>query len=223
MPDPNLEVSLLKPEEAEHYVRIRHETFRHTVNKVLYPRGEASQKTLDRVTAETKQNIANGNFYLKCVDKSTGEVIAAARWRHVKPKEEGAKERTWEEVEAAFADHFQPYDESDPEILEVLFKLFNDQKRISLGTKPYFALDTLVTLPQHERRGAGSMLVRWGCEKADQAGVVAYLEASPVGAPMYARHGFERVTQFELDLRRWGGDEVFQFIPMLRPAKEPST
>ncbi|RYF45992.1 MAG: N-acetyltransferase, partial [Cytophagaceae bacterium] len=186
MPNPNLEVSLLEPEEAEQYVRIRHETFRPTVNKILYPRGEASQKTLDRVVAETKENINKGNPYLKCVHTSTGEIIAVARWRYVKPKEEGAKERTWEEVEAGFADRLPPYDESDPEVLEALFTLFHDQQRKSLGTKPYFILHTLVTLPQHERKGAGSMLVRWGCEKADEAGVVAYLEASPIGAPMYA-------------------------------------
>jgi len=49
MPNPRLEVSLLKPEEAEQYMRIRHETFKATVNKILYSRGEASQKTLDRV------------------------------------------------------------------------------------------------------------------------------------------------------------------------------
>tara|TARA_R110002003_G_scaffold104_15_gene8303 strand:+ start:15090 stop:15857 length:768 start_codon:yes stop_codon:yes gene_type:complete len=212
MPNPNLEVSLLKPEEAEQYVRVRHETFKHTINKILYSRGEASQKTLDRVAAETRENIAKGNLYLKCVDTSTGEVVAAARWRHVKPKDEGAKERTWGEVEAAFADRFKPYDESEPDMLDALVTLFNDQKRKSLGTRPYFVLDTLATLPQHERRGAGSMLVRWGCEKADEAGVVAYVEASPVGAPLYARHGFEPVADMEFDLRRWGGDEVMKFI-----------
>lgn len=197
-------------------MRIRHETFRDTVNRILYPRGEASQKTLDRITSETKENIAKGNLYLKCVDTSTGNIIAAARWRHVKPKDESAKERTWAEVEEAFANHFQPYDESDPEILDALFKLFNDQKRKSLGTRPYFVLDTLVTLPQHERRGAGSMLIRWGCEKADEAGLEAYLEASPVGAPLYARHGFEPVAEMELDLRKWGVDWVMEFIVSTR-------
>ena len=207
-----LEVSLLKPEEAEQYMRIRHETFRTTVNKVLYSRGEASQKTLDRVTQETRDGISKGTLFIKCTDTSTGELVAAARWRYVKPNEKNATERTWGEVEAAFAERLPPYDESDPALLSDLFDIFNEKKRKYLGTKLYYVLDTLVTYQQHERRGAGSMLVRWGCEKADEAGVVAYLEASPVGAPMYARHGFEVVDKMELDLRKYGGDEVLEFI-----------
>lgn len=74
-------------------------------------------------------------------------------------------------------------------------------------------LDTCVTLPQHERRGAGSLLVKWGCDRADEAGVVAYLEASPVGSPMYARHGFVVQREIELDLGKYGGkEEVMKFL-----------
>lgn len=213
MPDSKLHVSLLEPTEAEQYMRIRHETFRPTVNKILYPRGEASQKTLDRVTQEIRNGIVGkGILFLKCVDTSTGEIIAGARWRFVKPKEDGAKQRTWEEVDADFRDIPEPFDESDPVMLTALYDLFNKHKREILGIRPYYVLDTLVTLPQHERRGAGSMLVRWGCEKADEAGVEAYLEASLFGAPMYARHGFVGTKEIDLDLRRYGGDEVMSFI-----------
>ena len=212
MPDPNLAISLLKPEEAEQYMRIRHEVFRTTVNNILYSRGEPSQKTLDRVTEDTRDGIINkGILFLKCVDTSTGEMIAGARWRYVKPNEEGAKERSWEEVDAGFVIP-EPYDESDPELFKSLFNLFNSNKREILGTRPYYVLDTLVTLQAHERRGAGSMLVRWGCEKADEVGVEAFLEASPMGAPMYARHGFQPVKEVHLDLRQWGGKEQMTFI-----------
>jgi GNAT superfamily N-acetyltransferase len=141
-------------------------------------------------------------------------MVAGARWRYVKPKEEGAKERTWEEVDAGLSIP-EPYDESDPEMFKSLFTLFNGNKREVLGTRSYYVLDTLVTLQAHERRGAGSMLVRWGCEKADEVGVEAFLEASPMGAPMYARHGFQPVKKVELDLRQWGGKEKMDFIVSL--------
>jgi GNAT superfamily N-acetyltransferase len=212
MPDPNLRVSLLEPSEAEQYMRVRHQVFRPTVNKILYSRGEPSQKTLDRVTHEIRDGLVNkGILYLKCTDTSTGEIAACARWRYVRPKDEGAMERTQDEVEADFQPP-EPYDESDPDMLNGLYTLFNNNKRDILGTRPYYVLDTLVTRPEHERRGAGSLLVRWGCEKADEAGVEAYLEASKMGAPMYARHGFEPVREVELDLTRWGGDEKLSFI-----------
>ncbi|KAF1848615.1 acyl-CoA N-acyltransferase [Cucurbitaria berberidis CBS 394.84] len=219
MPNPNLQVSFLKPDEAEQYMRIRHEVFRSTVNNILYSRGEPSQKTLDRVTEEIRDGVVNkGILYLKCVDISTGEMIAGARWRHIRPKAKGATERTWAEVDAEFASP-EPYDETHPEMLNGLYDLFNSNKREILGTRPYYVLDTLVTLPQHERRGAGSMLVRWGCDRADEAGVEAYLEASLMGAPMYGKHGFEPVKEVELELTKWGGKENMSFVLMLRPAK----
>ena len=215
MPDPNLTVSLLKPEEAEQYMRIRHEVFRPTVNKILYARGEPSEKTLDQVREDIRDGITNkGILYLKCVDTSTGEMIAGARWRYVKPNDPNAKERTWEEVDAGLTIP-PPYEESDPDMFAELFKLFNANKREILGRRPYYVLDTLVTLQAHERRGAGSMLVRWGCEKADEVGVEAFLEASPMGAPMYARHGFQAVKTVELDLRRWSGEDKMDFIVSL--------
>ncbi|OLN86214.1 hypothetical protein CCHL11_04221 [Colletotrichum chlorophyti] len=40
------------------------------------------------------------------------------------------------------------------------------------------------------RRGAGSMLVKWGCDLADEDGVGLYLDASKDGAFLYKRVGF---------------------------------
>lgn len=51
-------------------------------------------------------------------------------------------------------------------------------------------LDTLGTHPDYQRRGAGSMLVQWGCDLADKDGVAAYVDASKEGASLYQRHGF---------------------------------
>jgi GNAT superfamily N-acetyltransferase len=213
MPNSSLEISMLKPEEAPQYMRIRHEAFRPTVNRILYPKGEPSQKTFDRVISDIQNDITNkGYLYLKCVDTATGEIIAGAKWRYVTPKTLGATERTWEEVEAAFQDRMQPYDESEPALLNELFEIFNEHKRRHLGNRPYYALDTLATHQDHGRRGAGSMLVRWGCEKADEAGVQAYLEASPMGAPMYARYGFVEVARIRMDLTKNGGQGTEDFI-----------
>lgn len=213
MTNMQLEISMVKPEEAEQYMRIRHETFRTTVNKIHYPLGEPSQKTLDEVTSSIRDGIVNkGILFIKCVDSATGEFLAAARWRYVKPQDPNAEELTWGEVDAAFAEPLPTFDESIPAMLEEFHDTFNDKKREVLGTRPYYVLDTLVTYKQHERKGAGSALVRWGCQKADEAGVATYLEASPMGEPMYARHGFEPAGKMELDLRKYGVDEVLRFI-----------
>ena len=49
----------------------------------------------------------------------------------------------------------------------------------------------LSTHPDHERRGVGSMLVKWGTDLADAMGLRAFVQASRVGKAMYERHGFK--------------------------------
>ena len=74
-----------------------------------------------------------------------------------------------------------------------------------VGERPHAKLGILVTLPEHQGRGAGSMLVRCGCEKADAMGLECYLEASDMGLPIYENAGFRTVDEFVMDLREWGG------------------
>ncbi|OHE96130.1 acetyltransferase [Colletotrichum orchidophilum] len=62
--------------------------------------------------------------------------------------------------------------------------------RIAAWAKWDTNLDTLVTHPDYQRRGAASMLLRWGCELADENGVGAYVDASKAGALLYERFGF---------------------------------
>ncbi|KAL4932398.1 GNAT family N-acetyltransferase [Aspergillus undulatus] len=51
-------------------------------------------------------------------------------------------------------------------------------------------LDTLATHPDYQRRGAGSMLLQWGCGLADEDSVALYVDASKAGASLYQRFGF---------------------------------
>lgn len=63
----------------------------------------------------------------------------------------------------------------------------------------------LVTDPEHHRRGAGALLVNWGTQQADKAQLPSFLEASPVGKPLYARLGFEEIHEEVFDLTKYGG------------------
>ena len=213
MPSPSLTVSLLPPEEAELYQAIRYETFRPTINKILYA-SEPSQATHEYIASSTRNDIVNkGILYLKCVENSTRQIIAGARWRYLgllnpdgtpAPRSEEQLEKDLEVPE--------PYTESNPALYRQIFSLFNHNKKEIMGTRPHYVLDTLVTHPDHHRKGAGGLLVKWGCDKADELGVEAYVEASPMGQPLYARHGFVPVKECGIDLRDYGGDEELRFI-----------
>ncbi|KAF2012269.1 hypothetical protein BU24DRAFT_273462 [Aaosphaeria arxii CBS 175.79] len=243
-PKPAHKISPLLPSEAHLYQSIRHETFKPTINKLLYS-SPPSTTTLQKVISDTVLEITDatkGWLYMSCRDSSTSAMIAGARWRYVGPSsiltQESASPtldrfslpftvpthaipspRPWPEVEAGLTIP-SPYPESNPEVFTALLKLFNDNRREILANRPHYVLYTLVTHPEHHRKGAGGLLVDWGCREADKRNVECYLEASPMGEPLYKRFGFERVKVVELDLGAYEeGGEVFEFILMRRPAK----
>ena len=57
-------------------------------------------------------------------------------------------------------------------------------------------LDIVATLPEYQGRGAAGELIRWGINKADEAGLEVYLEASPPAVPVYEHYGFTTVDTF---------------------------
>jgi hypothetical protein len=66
----------------------------------------------------------------------------------------------------------------------------------------------------------GALQLKWGLEKADEMGVQAYLESSPKGKGLYAKHGFEEEGMMKFDAREWGREEDVPHTYMVRPAKK---
>ena len=81
-------------------------------------------------------------------------------------------------------------------------------------------LNILDTHPDHQRRGAGRMIVEWGTKIADEEGLPCYLEGSEAGYRLYRQNGFEDVETLEWELEEWGEEGVCRFVCMIRPAKE---
>lgn len=53
--------------------------------------------------------------------------------------------------------------------------------------------------PDHRRRGVGSLLVKWGIQKADELGLETFIEAAEPGVPLYLSHGFGAMDEFCID------------------------
>jgi GNAT superfamily N-acetyltransferase len=77
-------------------------------------------------------------------------------------------------------------------------------------------LHVLVTDPEHDRRGAGTMLINWGTEKADNAQLPCYLEATTIGRPLYARCLFQPRHEEAFDLRNYGSQGIDVSTIMIR-------
>jgi GNAT superfamily N-acetyltransferase len=58
--------------------------------------------------------------------------------------------------------------------------------------------------PTHRRRGAASLLIEWGTQRADERGLKCVLMASEAGFGAYLKHGFKVVREVEMDLRPYG-------------------
>ena len=108
-----------------------------------------------------------------------------------------------------------------PELrLNVLASLFDplDAARDEImGTEePFFMLNSLATHPGHQGRGAGKLLLDWGMKKADDEGLVTYLDATQVARPIYEKRGFEVKRPVVWDRTMWGGDGVDVHYCMVR-------
>jgi GNAT superfamily N-acetyltransferase len=51
-------------------------------------------------------------------------------------------------------------------------------------------IEMLSTHPDHKRRGAGSMLMKWGCDIADSLSLKAFVQATREGQHLYGKFGF---------------------------------
>ncbi|CAG8962084.1 hypothetical protein HYFRA_00005127 [Hymenoscyphus fraxineus] len=80
---------------------------------------------------------------------------------------------------------------SNTELANHFFGSLFENRRVNMGERRHWYLELLATLPEMQGKGAASMLLKWGLEKADEAGLESYLEASPKGKSLYEKMGFE--------------------------------
>lgn len=69
--------------------------------------------------------------------------------------------------------------------------------------------------PAYQRKGAGAMMVDWGCVLADQLMLPAWVEASSHGHGLYKKFGFEDVEDVRVVTKSFVGE----YTHMRRPVK----
>ncbi|SMQ55002.1 unnamed protein product [Zymoseptoria tritici ST99CH_3D7] len=218
--------------EFDIYARVGDVAFRPGICSVLYANGMTPEGIRHAAAKaqryEQKQPGRMHFFKIMDTDLSSdgpfGQVIAVAQWKvFAQRSEEEIKQE--EEEENQDEEQYGTNPDIAPgnmlNFLHELHRVLDACRMKHLGNKPYVLLHALCTLPEHERRGAGSLALEWGAAKADELGLPAYLEGSPKGVPLYKKFGFEVVESLPLDARDFGYHEALTHMCMLRqPNKE---
>ncbi|KAI7525702.1 hypothetical protein KC331_g17381 [Hortaea werneckii] len=175
--------------------------------------GEPRQEMVERWAREGFQNDSQ-QVWLKVIDTELDELVAAALWRFELADERAQDASLVPARDAAVELPGQTH--PVPDVMVGMGKIWEAFKNEFVGGQAFANLSILVTHPHHQRRGAASMLVRWGCEKADERGMVAALMATEAGVGVYLKHDFHVLNETVLDLRPYGIDASDLRIGMLR-------
>lgn len=80
----------------------------------------------------------------------------------------------------------------------------------------WWSMELLVTDREFRRRGAATRIVQWGISEADKERLICGVEASIMGAPLYAANGFQKLDTWIVQVP---GDEASLSYDVMR--REP--
>jgi len=105
--------------------------------------------------------------------------------------------------------------DGDPTLAGVFFQELVSMHEGNMEERPHWYLEIISTRREYQGKGAGSLLLDWGVQKADDDAVECYLDSTPEGKGLYLKFGFE-----EIETRRYF-DDTYSHCYMLRKAKGP--
>lgn len=106
-----------------------------------------------------------------------GEIISFAKWNL--PSSTSDNEAPWIWPEGTRLD-----------ILDQWTQMVDGAKSKVLGDEPCYRLAFIATDPEHERRGAATILIKWALDRCIEDKTSAYLESTLVAWALYTRLGF---------------------------------
>ncbi|XRM36518.1 hypothetical protein ABZX51_000017 [Aspergillus tubingensis] len=162
-------------------VELWYDAFGDPINRRLYPDTLGGRAWLEDYHRASLQSP--DQHYLKVVTDSTGSTSPLVAF--VK----------WDFNTTSPGHHFPPrHVDFDQVFCDTFFGGLDQARRTIMGSRPHYYLDALITHPDYRRQGAASMLIQWGCDRADQDGIPIWVDSSQEGARIYERFGFRDVS-----------------------------
>ncbi|KAI4217573.1 MAG: hypothetical protein LQ351_000169 [Letrouitia transgressa] len=158
-----------------------------------------------RVTEMLEAQVGDPTWqHIKAVDKKTGTLAAWASWNiptdtQVRERDEKAATKIVDKDKGVGKGEFDFPPGLPTYVQEDTDKWLERWTR----TTRHMLCKALFTEPSFQRQGMGNALVSYGNQLADQACLPIFLQGSPYGYPIYAKHGFETVQYLDVDLTKW--------------------
>ncbi|OKL64432.1 hypothetical protein UA08_01109 [Talaromyces atroroseus] len=225
-------ISPAEPAESRAIIELNEHAFQSTYD-VLFD-GRLKPETLDALAESRVKQLLKASeevkaqtgplskrfFAFKAVDDETGEIVGEARWMIYYEDETLTKTIEEEQTERVTP----PTPQMNVEANRAFQKVLSTVKRLVLEVpdaqqqkdskerdlnevkklRKRVYLHVLAVHPNHQKKGIGRKLLQWGLDEADRLGLIAYLEASNEGRPLYEQSGFEAVKKVSMDLTPLG-------------------
>ena len=218
-----IELHPMTEADVDAHLAIMWASFGPDLMSVFYPKGlsadDLAHMKADTLKAMRKNKPTEQTIYIKAVDTdlpADKQIVSTAKWQ-IYPRQRSEEELDRDAAEGGRENMFS--EGANVEAMKAFFSELAEKRRERFGGRPYVLLSILVVSPEHQRRGLGARMLQDGLKIADEMGVEAYLESSPKGKGLYAKHGFEEKGYMKFDAREYGFDRDVPHCLMVRPAK----
>lgn len=214
----------MPPSEWHIYYEICKAAFRPGIMSVMFPHGISDQDSaISLATMKRAAERYPGRIQIYKVvdtdlpdDDPLQQVIGVSNWRiYDEERTEEDFQREKEESERDTAELGDPPG-VDLAVVQDFHGVVQEYRKKHFGGKPYVLLYVLATRPDQARKGVGALSMEWGCKKADELGLPAYLEGSPQGVGLYKKWGFEVVDELPWDATKYGYPDSLKHLCMMR-------
>ncbi|KAL9053498.1 MAG: hypothetical protein Q9162_004736 [Coniocarpon cinnabarinum] len=185
--------------------------------RALRPQG-TTPETLSWYTNKHIHEFLNdpGTFFVGVRDTESNTLIAYGQWQRDlaadRQRSEASEATKKGKENKTDEDKFSPG--SNAEAQSIFWGKLAQSERDFMGETDYWHLHLLATLKQYQGRGAATMVLRWGQERAREEGLVCYLDSTADGQWVYEKVGFVKGPAWCLDLRPYGVEHLNCQWPM---------
>ena len=177
------------------------------------------QKSKDERVAKHLEHMTTPQFvYHKAVDPENpnGPILGVAAWYWVEDPQTSKQNIPWGDPSPEV--HLECYEASLGALRRWRLNYFRERNQ------PFVYMAILTIVPEVQRRGIGSALLREGLKEVDRRGVSAFIEASPAGLGLYKKFGWEEMLKTTVNLKHYGGEDVeCVTVGLVRPAGAKET